>query len=64
MSGSLCGSEHTEEIMGVRAGVVMMAMLGLLPIGGPALWVGAVTILAVLALWLVIAEVVKPRSPA
>jgi hypothetical protein len=59
-----CGSEQLEENMGVRAGVVMMGVLGLLPIGGPALWVAAVAMLVVLVLGLLIAEALSPRSPA
>jgi hypothetical protein len=50
--------------MGVRAGVVMMGVLGLLPIGGPLLWLVAVASLAVLIVGLLIAEAVSSRSPA
>jgi hypothetical protein len=53
-----------EENMGVRAGVVMMGVLGLLPIGGPALWVAAVVVLVVLILGLLVAEARGQRSPA
>jgi hypothetical protein len=60
----LCGSKETEEEMGVRAGVVMMGVLGLLPIGGPLLWLVAVASLAVLIVGLLIAEAVSSRSPA
>jgi hypothetical protein len=50
--------------MGVRAGVVMMGVLGLLPVGGVALWLLAIAALVVLAAGLLIAELVGPRSPA
>ena len=50
--------------MGVRAGVVLMGVLGVLPVGGIALWAIAVAVLVVLAVGLVIAEAISPRSPA
>jgi hypothetical protein len=50
--------------MGLRAGIVMMGLLGLLPIGGTILWAVALAVLVLLALALVIAEVRNPRSTA
>lgn len=45
--------------MGLRAGVVLAGMLGLLPVGGVAAWITAVVALVLLVAALVTMEVVE-----
>jgi hypothetical protein len=48
--------------MGLRAGLVLAGLLGLLPINHAVAWSAAVSVLVLLALWLLLSTRARGRS--